>query len=149
MKYLMNAIINFEVEADSRAEAHIEAANRLIESDLSGFDLAKLTVSGSIDAGAARPPASDIRLQSTARPLLAGTEIGRFTADRDGWYDIGTNPPRYLGPIMDPPTTTSARTLATNSVAPGTYASPDGPIAVTPATGDGFVPGTYADGEKY
>jgi hypothetical protein len=44
MKYKMKAVASFTVDADSRAEAHIEAANRLIEADLAGFDLVSLDV---------------------------------------------------------------------------------------------------------
>ena len=99
MKYGVTASISFTVDADSRAEAHAEAANRLIEADLSGFDLGRLIVSGPIrPTDYAANGAPDIRLQDAARPVRAGTEIGSFVADKDGWYDVGTKPPRYLGP---------------------------------------------------
>lgn len=119
MIYRIQATINFDVEAGSRAEAHVEGASRLIEADLPGFELGGLTVgghrpddastaaaelladrlAGRDDARAKLQPGDIVtRPLAAARPILAGTEIGSFTADKDGWYDVGTNPPRYLGP---------------------------------------------------
>ena len=84
-KYQMRAVVNFVVEADNRAAAHIVAVDALTAAELDGFDLDSLSVSGPIRPG------------DFAAPAL--------------------------------------RTLVTNSVAPGTYASPDGPIVVTPREG--------------
>jgi len=35
---------------------------------------------------------------SVEQRLRAAGRIGSFVADKDGWYDVGTKPPRYLGP---------------------------------------------------
>jgi hypothetical protein len=56
MKYQISARIVFVVDADSRAEAYAEGANRLIEADLTEFDLTSLTVGETTtDRPAAKP----------------------------------------------------------------------------------------------
>lgn len=77
MKYLVTAKVQFAIESGTRAAAHIDAVDLLVAADLPEFDLYGLDVV---------PDA----------PAPAGGQ--RYTADRDGWYDVGTNPPRYLGP---------------------------------------------------
>ena len=66
MKYQINATVTFEVEADSRAAAHIEAASRLVDAGLDGFDLVRLNISGPIKPG-----------DHVARDLMPGA-IGDF-----------------------------------------------------------------------
>jgi hypothetical protein len=61
MKYLINAVVDFEVEADSRAAAHVAAVDKLSEAQLPGFDLAQLNIAGSIDTTGRVGPAVDRR----------------------------------------------------------------------------------------
>jgi len=47
-KYQIQAVVNFVVEADNRAAAHIVAVDALTAAELDGFDLGKLDVGGLI-----------------------------------------------------------------------------------------------------
>lgn len=82
MKYLVHAVIDFAVDADSRAEAHVEAANRLIEADLAGFDLASLGISGPIKPS-----------DHAARDLSLNVEPSLFPASAPSSVVMGEVPP--------------------------------------------------------
>jgi hypothetical protein len=57
-KYQIRAVVNFVVEADNRAAAHIVAVDALTAAELDGFDLDNLGVGGLITTGERPAPNS-------------------------------------------------------------------------------------------